>query len=86
MNKFPDPSNFFETKKILIKFVNIVPEREYSEYMKEASKLSKHTKDMPYFALALSMNCAIWSNEKSFKQQSKVEVYSTSDLVKKLML
>ena len=81
MGKFSDTPKFFETKKILLNFVRIVSKQEYLECMEEASKLAKHTKDMPYFALALSLNCAIWSDEKSFKQQSKVKVHSTSELV-----
>ena len=44
-----------------------------------------HAKDVPYFALALSLNCPIWSDEKSFKKQNKVEVYSTADVVIKFL-
>ena len=86
MEKFPNSADFSETKELLFKFVKIVPKREYSIYFEEASKLTKHTKDIPYFALALSLNCPIWSDEKSFKLQSKVNVYSTSELVKVLSL
>ena len=84
MERFLDSARFFETKKVLLKFVKIAPKKEYSKYMEEASKLIKHTKDIPYFALALSLNCLIWSDEKSFKQQSKVKVLSTEELVKLL--
>ncbi len=81
MGKFPDKSKFSETRSILLGFVNMVPYNEYESNLNEASKLTKHEKDVPYFALALSLNCAIWSNEISFKSQSKIKVYSTSDLV-----
>src|SRR3989339_873686 len=50
--KFPNSEHFFETKKTLLKFVNIVSEYKYSAYIEEASKLAKHAKDIPYFALA----------------------------------
>lgn len=40
--------------------------------------------DSEYFALALKLNCAIWSNDKRLKQQDKIKVYSTEDLVKVL--
>ena len=59
----------------------------YKEFLKEANKISPHdkqTKDDPYFALALALNCRIWSDEKAFKKQSKVKVYSTSELLKEL--
>ena len=44
-------------------------------------KLAPHPKDAEYFALALRFVFPIWSNEKAFKKQSKVKVFSTSDLV-----
>ncbi len=43
--------------------------------------LAPHARDVQYFALALSFNAAIWSNEKAFKKQSKVKVFSTSELI-----
>ncbi len=35
----------------------------------------------PFMALALALNCQIWSNDGHFKQQTKVEVYTTNKLV-----
>lgn len=62
----------------------------YKDFLPEANKLSPHGKDVtknnPYFALALSLNCAIWSDEKAFKKQSKVKVLTTSELLKELGL
>ena len=61
----------------------------YEEFLQEANKISPHgeqTKDDPYFALALALNCRIWSDEKAFKKQSTVKVYSTSELLKKFGL
>ena len=39
-----------------------------------------------YFALALKLNCPIWSEDKALKKQSKVKVYSTSELLKEIGL
>ena len=61
----------------------------YELFLSDANKISPHgkqTKDDPYFALALSLNCAIWSDEKAFKKQSKVKVFTTSELLKELRL
>jgi len=80
--KFPNADKFSETKSILLKFVTLVPQKEYFEFVGEASKLTKHAEDVPYFALALKLKCPIWSNEKSFKSQSQVKIYDTSDLIK----
>ena len=38
---------------------------------------------MVYFALELKLNWGIWSNDKKLKEQNKVKVYSTEDLLKK---
>ena len=37
---------------------------------------------MAYFALALKLNCAIWSNDKKLKEQNKIQVCSTHELSK----
>jgi len=77
-----DELEFSFLYSILIEEIKIFPEPEYSGFLLEAvGVFPQHTKDTPYFALALSLNCAIWSDEKRHKKQSKVKVYSTSELV-----
>ena len=86
IKKFSEKNNFSETKNILLRFINLVPHGEYSRFLEEASKLTAHSKDVPYFALSLKLRCPIWSNEKSFKLQSKVRVHNTADLIRELGL
>lgn len=82
-----DEFEFSFLYSILTEEIKVFPEPEYTEFLPEALAISPHhTKDAPYFALALSLNCAIWSDEKRHKQQSKVRVYPTSDLLKELGL
>jgi len=67
--------------------VESFPEKVYKEFLSEANKISPHgekTKDDPYFAMSLSLNCAIWSDESAFKQQSRVKVFNTEELFKLL--
>lgn len=62
-------------------------EEEYKEFLSEANKISPHgeeTKDDPYFALALFLNCAVWSDEEAFKKQSRIKVHNTKELSKLL--
>ena len=63
---------------------------KYEQSLSEAAKISPHGtdvhKDDPYFALALFFNAPIWSDEKAFKKQPKVKVFSTSDLISFLSL
>ncbi|MHC1624293.1 MAG: PIN domain-containing protein [Candidatus Methanospirareceae archaeon] len=57
---------------------------EYTVKISEGLKLAPHPKDVEYFALALKLDCPIWSNEKAFKKQSVVKVFSTSELLASL--
>ena len=57
---------------------------EIKLYRDHAKRISPDPKDVPYFAVALKMNCAIWSNDKALQQQKTVKVYSTNDLIKLL--
>ena len=52
--------------------------------MGEAEKISPGLKDTQYLALALKLNCAIWSNDKKLKKQDKVKIFSTEDLKNEL--
>ena len=80
------PSELDFVAELLLGKIKIIPKSEYGSFLSEAKELSPHTKDDSYFALALSLNCPIWSDEKAFKKQDKVKVYSTSELIKELGL
>jgi predicted nucleic acid-binding protein len=65
---------------LLEKRIETFPKSEYEEFLPEARRISPHGKDDPYFALALSLNSGIWSDEQAFKKQSRVRVFSTGEL------
>jgi len=80
-------SEFKEAMEDMELFVGTVPDENFKDFGSEAKKiLGEHIKDISYFALALSLNCGIWSNEKRFKKQSKVKIFSTEDLLEILKL
>lgn len=82
-----DELEFMFMFSLLDKAVESFPKSVYERLLPEANRLSPHgtgTKDDPYFALALSLNCPIWSDEKEFKIQSGVEIFSTAELVRLL--
>lgn len=65
----------------LFKRIEIVPKSRYGRYLPEAKKLlPRHPEDSPYLALAIALDCPLWSNERRLKRQSKVKVSSTSEL------
>ena len=66
--------------------IEFIPFDEFNMYAEEASHLIPHPKDLQYFSLALAFDCAIWSEDRHLKEQSKVKVYNTSELLKELGL
>ena len=73
---------FFRLLEILKRRIVIIPLEELIPYIEEAEKLTPDPDDMAYFALALKLNCAIWSNDKKLKEQNKIKVYNTYELSK----
>ena len=73
--------DFDNILSILRQLVTIVPKNELGVFLEPARKLCPDPNDSAYFALALKMNSAIWSNDKALKNQNKIKVYSTKDLL-----
>lgn len=59
----------------------IVPINSFFGCMVEAEKTCPDEYDVPYFALALYLNCGIWSNDSRLKEQNKIRVFSTEELM-----
>ena len=75
-------SEVIEAFEILKERIETFPIYKFPDKIQsKAEKLAPHAKDVPYFALALHLGCAIWSREDSFKEQNEVKVYSTPELV-----
>ena len=72
---------FLEILSVIEDRVKFIAEEEFKEFIPEASEILKgHTKDIPYFALALKFKCPIWSEEKLLKKQLFVKVLDTFEL------
>ncbi len=74
--------DFFRLINILKRRIILVPLEELTEFVKEAENISPDPKDVVYFSLALKLNCPIWSNDKKLKEQDRIKVYPTHELVK----
>jgi len=61
----------FLLNSLLNKFDFIAPEFLWTEV----------EKDKQYFALAIAFNCGIFSGDLKLKEQSKVKIYSPSELL-----
>jgi len=51
----------------------------YLPFKEKALGLTEDPDDWPFLALALSLSCPIWSNDKNMKRQGEVKVYSTGE-------
>ncbi len=63
----------------------VIPQEEYSKFIKKAELISPDEKDVMYFALALKLNCGIWSNDNKLKDQKEVTIYSTKEILEMLL-
>jgi predicted nucleic acid-binding protein len=70
--------------KKLLKYITIVRNENISKYKCEANEImSKIDQDDSIFvATALSLNCSIWSDDKHFKKQKKIETFTTKEILK----
>jgi len=59
----------------------LVPFEEIKPFIEKAKAISPDVKDVPYIALALKLNIAVWSNDGSLKEkQNIVKVYPTHEI------
>ncbi len=70
-----------QTFSIIREIIQILPEEEFTNHRSVAEKICPDSKDIDYFALALHLNCPIWTNEKRLKEQSAIKIYSTHELI-----
>ncbi len=66
---------------IIKKNISIIPEEEFLNFREKAEDICPDQKDIVYFALALYLQCGIWSNEKKLKKQENIKIYSSDELM-----
>jgi len=64
--------------------IEYISKNEFKQLISIAEKISPDPNDIEYVALALKMKCNIWSNDKRLKEQDKVIVHNTSELMNQL--
>ena len=72
---------YIEILHCLKDIIKTIPEEDFSKFLDSAEKISPDEKDVPYIALAMKLRCAVWSNDKKLKEQDKVKVYSTNEIM-----
>jgi len=80
-----DDRVFELSSKELSEYVTIVPLEEFKDFWEEAKQISPDPDDVEYLAVALSLGCAIWSNDRDLKEeQDRVVVITTEELTRLL--
>ncbi len=75
---------FDRTLTLALKQITFIPKSEFSEFLPKAKELlSEHIKDSPYVALALKLDCPIFSGDKVLKKLSPVEILSPKEMLEK---
>jgi len=65
---------------LLLRQVRLVSDDDLKPYLPAAASLSDDASDWLYLACALAEDAALWSNDKGFKKQGRVRVFSTAEL------
>ncbi len=67
----------------LLKYVTIVRNELLLPYKNKAKKIMENIdfSDVPFIAVALYLKCPIWSDDKYFKKQKQVKVFTTKDII-----
>jgi predicted nucleic acid-binding protein len=77
---------FQQALELELENVTVTPIEEYGQLKQKALVLCPkgHEKDWPFIALALKLDCPLWSNDSALKRQTGVQAFSTTDLLKKI--
>ncbi len=67
--------------EIIASKIHFIPWVEFALFIRKAEDACPDPDDVEYFAVALSLGCPLWSNDKRLKSQKEVKVFSTSELI-----
>ncbi|MFH1683140.1 MAG: PIN domain-containing protein [Candidatus Woesearchaeota archaeon] len=74
---------FYRVLEIMKRKITLIHLEELVDHIEEAEKITPDPDDLVYFALALKLRCAIWSNDKELREkQEVVKIYPTHELLK----
>ena|SRR3989338_5686200 len=77
--------NIEELIELLKSKVKTVPKEEFDMFLTKSNELMSDKEDTEYLALSLSkQSTPIWSEDSHFKKQLIVDIFTTSELTKRL--
>ena len=69
----------------IFEYIKIIPTEKYQSYINQSVSLIDDNKDISFLACAIALNASILSDDKHFKKQKKVKVFTTEEFVKKFL-
>ena len=73
--------NFNNLLKELKNKIEFIQKDSYISFIKEAINISPDKADTEFFALCIKNRCMLWSNDSLLKNQNKIKVLSTRDII-----
>ena len=73
--------NFTALSEKILGIVEFTQDKDLAPFLPAASSLLQDKKDVLYLACALREDTIIWSNDKGFKKQRRIEVKNTAEMV-----
>ena len=74
-------ADFMKRLDELETIVTFVPAKEYAPALAKARIVSPDPDDVDFFALALYRISPLWSHDAAWREQEKVQVFTTADLL-----
>jgi len=78
------PDEFNQYLVVLKNNIHTIPLPAFEDYYAHAKEISPDPKDALYFALALKLNCPIWTNDNRLKNQDEITISGTAEIVQLL--
>lgn len=77
--------SFEENFNFVLSQITLIPDSEFHEFIEKAKEILKgHEKDFPYLALALKLNCQIFSGDKKLKKICPDKVINPKEMLVKI--
>ncbi len=76
---------FHDALDLLLENITTYPEEEYAHFKQTALKTCPkgHEKDWPFIALAIKLECPLWTNDAALKKQNQAKIMTTKELLYK---
>lgn len=68
----------------LLSQVQFISDHQLKPFLLAAASLSRDSKDWLYLACALMEDTIIWSNDKGFKAQNRIRIFTTDEIKEEL--